>query len=542
MVKSRILIIALLLVAACAEENDIAPRPNVVLISIDSLRQDRLGCYGHELEFAPDLKVSPNLDHLAKVGERFMNAFTSTSWTLPSHAALMTGLNDRAHGVETGSFKIDPKHEVLAELFQDAGWRTFGVYSGGFLDPRHGFSRGFDKYESAILDSKECQDAVAHEMKLVEEQAPDIEWNSKRIARLRKIILRYQNRGQQVSDAAITMLEDNHEDGKPFFLFTHFFDVHHDYLPERIDPQLALSFDPTYEGIWTGKDWTERAVDPGTRKPNLGRRDLAHVMAMYDAEVHLVDRQIGRIFAWLKRNSLWDNTIVVVVSDHGEEFFDHGGITHANNLHNELIRIPLFLKEAKRVNSITGNISEQVVGIHHIAPTLLQLAGVKESCNQNKRGILESNGNEGVISRLQVFSSSNRQGNIRDAWRDQEYSVLRWFRPDPVSGELKLATHPKTNQPAVLIYDLSQDPLEQSPLNLSDPRATIALKRFHRDAMLEEKQAQKISQSPVAARLANIRTSEETEFLEALGYALAPQEIEDTSIYFSFPLPLPNEN
>ena len=132
---------ALLALTACGQEP--AGKFNVVLISIDSLRADRTGPYGHRPEFAPALDVTPNLDRLAQSGTVFEDAWSSSSWTLASHMALMTGLTDRGHEVEFDDFALDPLRATLAEQFRAAGYATGGYFSGSFLEPQYGFGRGF---------------------------------------------------------------------------------------------------------------------------------------------------------------------------------------------------------------------------------------------------------------------------------------------------------------------------------------------------------------------------------------------------------------
>ena len=557
MVDSRILIFPLLGLIGCSQQEEPPlAKSNVVIISIDSLRQDRLGCYGHQPEFAPDLQVSPNIDAVAAAGVVFENAFSTSSWTLPSHAALMTGMDDRGHGVETADRRIDPQHHVLAETLQRNGWSTFGVYSGGFLDPRHGFDRGFKRYLSAMLDANTSSELVKSEQQRLDALSPGIEWTSKRLARLRKIVLRYDASGERVTDRALEMLaESSGPDQPPFFLFAHYFDVHHDYLPELVDPQLARDFDPDYQGQWDGRDWTERAVLGARRERAVGERDLAHIRAMYDGEIHLVDRQLGRLFGYLQEHDLWDNTVVVIVSDHGEEFFEHGGITHARTLHQELLRIPMIIKPASNVNGTGGVRVDNVVGIQNLANTILDLLGLEpladgtagslsalwaQGITSTASGDTRSTGTgvaTGTISRLQIISRSGT--NIRDAWRDQEFSVLRWLIPNQDSGELHLAKHPITGADATLVYDLRSDPGENHPLPLADTRVAIALERFRRDFDYNEAAASQLTVSSAAECRAPPHTAEELAFLDALGYTSPSSSSEENDVarWTVFPRP-----
>ena len=507
MVKPRVLIFLGLLGQACGPVAlESTPAPNVLLISIDSLRQDRLGCYGHQLEFANRLDVSPNIDTLAKQGTRFINAFSSSSWTLPAHASLMTGLSDYEHGVESSRFKIDPKHPVLAESFQDAGYATLGVFSGSFLDSRHGFGRGFNQYQSAILDAQQTNALLELERQKISAEDPDFLWTAERLTHLRKIVLRYDHSSERVVDRAIEMLGGSAEDRAPFFLFTHFFDVHHDYLPERVDELLAKSFDPSYEGPWNGKDWLDKLRPQSLKNSPLSERDLAHIKAMYDAEIHLVDRQVGRLFSYLQDTGQWDNTIVVLVSDHGEEFFEHGNVTHGKNLHDESIRIPLIVKGIAGLPSTTV----EVRGIQAVAELIGDQAGLHIHHSDQPDFL-------GTFSRLKVGTGSSQA--LRDSWRDEEFSLLRAFEFDQESQDLQLARHPISGQPAILIYNHNTDPTETHPIPINSPRARLVKARFEQDLERLKASNKKLEHSVEAKRLAEEYSKEEMELLEELGYA-----------------------
>ncbi|MDP6849413.1 MAG: sulfatase [Planctomycetota bacterium] len=517
-----------------------SPAHNVVVISIDSLRRDHLGCYGHAPEFAPTIPVSPAIDQLADEGILFENAFSTSSWTLPSHAALMTGMDDRAHGVEAASRMVDPLHPMLAEKFREGGWQTWGFFSGGWLDPRHGFDRGFDIYQSGILNAEETRERVMKEQERVQEIAPGIEWDSRRLARLRKIILRYDSSGERITDMALAQLNSS-DDSKPFFLFLHYFDVHHDYVPEEVDSEIAHQFDPTYAGSVNGRDWTEKAVVGPHRQQAVTNRDLAHIRALYDAEIHLLDSQLERVFNALKEKGLWENTLVILTSDHGEEFFDHGGITHARTLHSEMVQIPLILKLPNALKTKASKRVGAVARIHDVADTLLDYSGLSQMPFGEGRSLRPlihgSPGNGGALSRLQVFST--RGMNIQDSWRNQNFSILRAFTSNDASGSLQVIRHPSTGQPAIQVFDLRVDPKERSPLSSNDPRWLKAMAAFQSDFSRSESAALKVPRSDASLLRPPHQTEEEREFLEALGYAEEAQSERTAAPYSAFPEPSP---
>ena len=316
-------------------------RPNVILISIDSLRPDHLGCYGYARN------TSPALDRLAAEGTRFRTAVSSTSWTLPAHAALLTGLPDRVHGCFDYAFWLDGSRETLAEAFQEAGYRTAGFYSGPNLHPVFGFSQGFDAYRDctsyadqmiAVLNGKE-------ELQVVLDRSDEDITNP---IVLKNVV--------QWLDA---------RSGDPFFMFIHMWDVHLDYRPP---PPYDTQFDPYYEGTVNG-----RAVGRDQARA-WSRRDLQHFEALYDGEIRWTDETLRQLFDALRARGIQDNTVVVVTSDHGDAFLEHGRIAHMTSLYEEEIRIPLLIRHPVSVPA--GGVVDRPVHIIDVAPTVLGLAGL----------------------------------------------------------------------------------------------------------------------------------------------------------------------
>jgi len=498
-------------------------RPNVVLISIDSLRRDRLGLHGHRPQFAPDARVSPNLDALAEEGVVFDSAWTTTSWTLPSHMALFTGLSDQVHGVETDRFRLDPLRGTLAEAFQRAGYATAGVYSGPYVGAKYGFDRGFESYRSEVLPTDRMRELVQIRVEARRARGQP-EPDAQLLDKMQHQVSHLDVSSPRVTESALEFL-DEHESAEPFFLFLHYFDVHHDYVPP---PELARTFDPDYQGAMDGIDWFVRddVYDRATRKRTIDDRDLAHVMALYDAEIAWVDAHIGRVIEALKAKGSWENTIVAVVSDHGEEFFEHGYITHRTTLHTELCAIPMVVRlpggEAR------GRRVAELVRIYDLAPTLLDYAGVAglpEAEGRSMRPMIEGRADvpRTAMSRIIDFPGGGA-ANLQGSWRDQRYTATRWFLvagEDP-SGQFllpRMAGDAATKRPAFFIFDRESDPGELRPIPLTDPRAVDVIARSRPDFLASEAHARALSWSAPSARLAAEETDEELAILRGLGYA-----------------------
>ena len=311
----------LVISAACGHAPPRDPRPNVLLISLDSVRCDMVGAYGGR--FA-GRSPTPNLDRLAEEGVRVEDAISTTSWTLPSHVTLFTGLPELVHGVEQDGQRLDDSIPTLAEKLHAAGYRTFGVYSGPYLDPRFGLGRGFERYiagygpelAAAAAAAAKAMDRVhALDPSLPHDERYSILEDNARAEQALEAASHRDSSSKVVTDLALEELEDAADDEQPFFLFAHYFDPHYDYVPP---PPFDREFDPDYHGEIDGRDLARRIASP-----TVSARDLEHLRALQAGELAWTDSQIGRVLDELERRDVVENTLVIVVSDHGFESADY---------------------------------------------------------------------------------------------------------------------------------------------------------------------------------------------------------------------------
>ena len=275
--------------------------PNLVLVTIDTLRADRLGCYGYRAG------ETPNLDQLAKRGAVFENAVTHTPLTAPSHASIFTGLYPTAHQVrDTGGFVLGAAHATLAQILQQRGWDTAAFIGASVLKRQFGFSRGFAVYDDEM-------------------PPPDPHRVSGDYA---------ERRAAVVVDRASKWLDAR--SAKPFFLWVHLFDPHSPYDP------------------------------PAPFKEKFRSR-------LYDGEVAYTDQQVGRLLAAVARRPGAANTLVAVLSDHGESLSDHGEYSHGVFLYDATVRIA-FLLAGPGVPA-GARVKQQARAID-VLPTLLALTNV----------------------------------------------------------------------------------------------------------------------------------------------------------------------
>ena len=449
------------------------PRPHVVLISVDSLRADHLGCYGYSRS------TSPTIDRLAAEGALFEVVTSSSSWTLPAHAALFTALPDSAHGVDRGSRKLEAERRTLAEALRAAGYRTAGVWSGPLLDPRFGFGQGFDAYVSHAETEEDWDRAVERSHQAV--TGPSI------LARVEELL----------------------EPGGPgpLFLFVHLWDVHYDYIPPA--PYDTL-FAADYSGEVDGRDLVDY-LRLGLE--DLSQADLRRLTALYDGEIAWTDRQIGTILEMLEQRGLADDTLVVVTSDHGEELFEHGSFGHKRKLFDESIRIPLVVGYPDRIAA--GLRIAQPAAIVDVAPTILELAGAEplpDVLGRSLVPLLEGGSSLPPAPVVAELVDDPRTGELLLAVRSPEWKIL---------------VRPKSGR-TIGLWDLEADPFEQTNVFRVDPELTASAVAGLRSALAELEHLRDRHAHASSTEAAESLPADLLREMESLGYLdlAVPQEAE----------------
>jgi len=377
--------------------------PNILLISIDSLRADHLHSYGYARQ------TSPNIDALAADGAVFETVISPTSWTLPAHMTLMTSLAPEEHGVITNRLRLGANVDTLPMRLQRAGYTTAGFVSATYLDGIYGFSRGFDEYDDYTL------------LRVAGEKS------------------RAAVTSQQVAQRAIDFLHRRAatRDPRPFFLFLHFFDVHYNYNPPQ---PFARMFDSGYAGRATG--------DVDSIHRGMASRDLDHDVALYDGEIAWVDANIGKILATLSRLGIDENTIVAITADHGEEFLEHGQAAHYKTLYDEVLRVPLVIRYPGHV--LAGRRVQGQVRLMDVAPTLLTLAGFSVAKVRS--------GTHARSLACLLTSPGQRSAPVLPAFGD-----LRGEVASVRTGGAKLIRNLRTHREE--FYDLASDPGERTNID-----------------------------------------------------------------------------
>jgi arylsulfatase A-like enzyme len=452
-------------------------RPNILLFSIDTLRADHLGAYGYERP------TSPRLDRLARRSVRFTDAWAPTPWTLPSHAALLTGLHPRNLGITDRRSALPQSARLLAEALSDSGYRTAAFVDsmpGGFVGRSRGFARGFDEYRHLPA---EAGSHYRYDMAVTAEQAS--QW--------------LRRNGSE----------------RPFFLFLHTKSVHalpssapspdpHRPPYDKPEPYRSrfLSADEAVlswadadlgSGVQFLRNLNERLASGDIQGAEVPEERIRALKSLYDGGILYVDDHFGRILDTLEETGLDGDTVIIVTSDHGEAFLEHNLMLH-KELYRELLRVPLIVHlpwEGKPRTVSTG------VTLMDVAPTILRLAGVERAGDVQGRPLPLDEGEESAAQRTLFSYYHSRPNYYYEAYaiRDSGFTLVhhRLGRESDYRNEL---------------YEHASDPDERSPIEDRPARRAEMLQRLRGWMEQENTGAPRIEVD-----------AETLDHLRALGYA-----------------------
>ena len=470
--------------AACRAPPEPKPsHPDVILISLDTLRADRLNTYGYSRH-----TTSPDIDALSRDGIVHEAHVAASPWTTPSHMSLFTSLHPSSHGIidsfgdvmaglqgEAGFARLADARVTLAEALSAAGYRTAAFTGGLTLSPAIGFDQGFDSYSSSMF---KMSDASLDEM---------LGWLS------------------QASD-------------RPFFLFWHTFEVHAPYLHgELLPPSLAALRTELARHAELAGELTKADTSNDEMRALLQRHDAydASVCSnLYDGGVAAADRWVGRLLHFLRERDLYQDALVVLTSDHGEEFADHHPdhfyARHGHSVYEELVRVPLVVKLPGLARA--GLRIEQVTSAVDVMPTILELAGVgsppEGMQGRSLTGLWQApDGDRERAALVEGTAFGDELKSIR-AGRDKLVVEV----PLELAGDRGRAWLPPELVRARL-FDLVEDPVERRDRLAGTPSADALATRSALEALLRSL----VREDP--AEVERIELSPETrDALEALGY------------------------
>jgi arylsulfatase A-like enzyme len=434
---------------AANDENARAPAtgaPNVLIVLIDTLRADHLGCYGY------GRPTSPAIDRLATQGTLFLHATSQSTWTKPSTASLFTGRYPSQHQAYLERSRIPDAELLLPEALAQLGYRT-AVFSGNpWVTPEYGFAQGVEHFDS-IYDERFARVTLYMQtLKRINMLLSD----KRRVYNFVKSRVQHTPsttaRDQVLLGHLIHWLDDvgNH----PFFAHVQLMSPHHPYDPpppfDRFVPKSGLAPVTTYPH----KSYF--FFDQGAP---LAPAALADMVGRYDGDILFADGVVERILAALDARGLAENTVVVLTSDHGEEFYDHQNWGHGQSVYEELAHVPLIIRYPKAFPA--GQRVERPVMLVDVMPTILALAGAAPIPSLAGQSLL--GGAPGATGRDEAYVELIYRYGWARALRRGSRKIIRMVR-----GE----------DDRTAVYDLDRDPGEQHPLatpapDLADRMAAI---------------------------------------------------------------------
>lgn len=398
-------------------------RPNLIVIVIDTLRADHLPFYGYSRQTAP------NLSALARQGMLFTQMYAQAASTRPSVATMFSSLYPAVHKTNENRDYFSNAIPRLPEFLQKAGYRTFAISANANVSPTFGYAKGFDDF---VVWKQESAFRITMMGRLAEDTlTPGV------LSRLLGERAEIVPTADAITDGTLRWVDQN--PAQPFFLYLQYIDPHDPYRPPApYDRSFDRRTDPPRRA---------GGVDPlQLLGPAADREKVGRWIDLYDGEILYADHHVGRLLQGLETRGLLRNSLVLVTSDHGEEFFEHGGERHGTSTYEELIRVPLIAWWPGRTPPGT-TVSAPVTHLD-LLPTLLEVAGVPvppDSQGRSIAGVLRDPAAP-LPSRL-LFAQIVQDGFELEMIRDGRYKLVR-HNHGPRAGQLEL-------------YDLESDPLER---------------------------------------------------------------------------------
>ena len=385
--------------------------PNILLITVDTLRADHVGAWGYSRD------TTPAIDALTEKSLVFERAYSPAPWTLPAVASLHTGLYPTAHTIQRPRAALPSEVVTLAEILQREGWVTASVTSNSLLSERFGYGQGFDFYDTG--------DAIDH---------------------------------AHISTPGVTQTARDHlanfaESEQPFFLSVLYFDPHYDWLSH------GMGFAAESAGRLLGGETIHELRDMAAEGSGLSVEEISHIRDRYDEEVRFTDQGIGTLLFELEALGLSDNTIVLFTADHGEEFMEHGWLGHTRFLYDGMIHVPLAIYDPRTPQK--GARIAAPVSTVSVTPTLVELAGLDAGKYAfGERSLAPLLSGEVDFPFGPVFSEVNfKAAQEKNNEKDAHFKAV-------IDGATKFIRVP--GKQIFEAYDTDMDPGEQSDLVQSD--------------------------------------------------------------------------
>jgi len=447
-------------------------KPNVILIVMDTARADHFSSYGYYRQ------TTPNLDNIARRGVLFENAFSAAPWTPPSHASIFTGKYPSHHGTTGDNIYFNKENSTLAEILQSMGYKTFGITCCGILSAVNGFNKGFEDF----IEMYKMSPLTLRSMR----QCP--------IDTLRTLIYGPDEHTYRTIETAKKFLR-RHSGKKPFFMFINFFNCHAPYNPPIPFKQRFCEFyeEPKLfimqllmhkifhkplgkiryrnlnmqklEYIASGKG----AFSYLAKEIQISEEEWEVIKSWYDGEIAYLDYRIGEFVSFLCDEGLFDKTIFILTSDHGESFGEHGLADHPFCLYDNILKVPLIMTYPTSIPE--GKRFSELVSTVDIFPTVLDILGNNSTKDKmDGRSLYPFDG-----CRIHDFICAEYGGRPIFTGIDVKlkarglYSKLKCVRTE--SHKYILSSNKKEE-----LYDIRSDPQEKINMAINYPRKIEQMK------------------------------------------------------------------
>ena len=438
----------------------------VVLITVDTLRRNAVLAGGSATD-------SPNIDALAEDSIVFTNAYAPAPWTPPSIASMMTGLSPWAHSVSRMEPSYPPEPPYLSDLLLDAGYATAAFGANPLVTHQRALSRSFQTFHFPERGLAKTFGIAVLSLLAGPVRMSDQHWTEKLTA---------------MGETWV----DSHRDDD-FFLWLHYFDPHSPYLP----PREFIPDGPDPPGLNVGVEFERKGLL--SRFSRYSPRQKRWLRDLYRAEVRYVDDRIGRLIDTLKKLGLFEESLIVLTSDHGEEFWEHGGVRHGHSFYNEVLGVPLLVKLPRSLATAPRRVDGNVSTVS-VTPTVLELCGLSFNAAQFSAPSLVPLFYDDVAQdQPPVFSTHPSHLEDREAIAQGRWKYIRFEHVDREE-----------------LYDLEADPSEQMNIAAREPERTETLEALISEHRLESEQLKR--RYGIGRRASAEERRQLREQLRSLGY------------------------
>lgn len=398
-------------------------RPNVCLIVMDTAR-------AQSVLAGENPGVMPNLESFASDGLTFTNAITTAPWTLPSHASMFTGQYTSDHRTNAGSLSFDPEVAPLASCLREDGYKTAAISNNTWISPEFGFDSGFDHFQRGwklssegveLTDIVRDYDTRTGQLRAILSKltVTDMPATVANIIHSRFYHKKYDYGAKLTNYRAKKFISDIRDESHPFFLFLNYLEPHLEYNPPK---SYRYEHQPTDMSASDLDSVNQEQWEYICGNVDMDNADFRALEALYEGELSYLDYRLGNLFEWMQEEGVLNETLVIIVGDHGENIGDHGLMDHQYCLYDTLLRVPLIIRYPDSIPEDTT--VQKLVEARDIYPTVLDACG------------LEMPEEDGISSHSLLASSPETSSTAGG----RDYTFAEYLVPQPDIEQLKSRT------------------------------------------------------------------------------------------------------